>query len=139
MAKTVYLVTHGEYSDYKVHGVYSTRRKAAYAQKLFAADRIEAFELDAVPSIPRGFFHYGVTMKEDGTGKSVLIYNVEYYDPEEKWNPAPPDAVDFQMLARNEKQAVKIANERRVQLIANNLFVTDWDDKRWLRYERSIK
>lgn len=42
----VYIVSAGDYSDYKIYGIYSTKEKAEYAKKLFDADEIEEWDID---------------------------------------------------------------------------------------------
>ena len=63
----VYLVTDGDYSDYRVLGVYSSMEKAEHAKLLYAADNdVEEYELDAVPESPPGLLAYVVIMELSG-------------------------------------------------------------------------
>lgn len=129
--KTIYLVTHGDYSDYGVLGVFSSKAKAELAQKLWAADSIAEFELDEMPKHPRGKFWYCVTMDAAGnTGYGgVKIENATGAHNKEYEPYGSDDLICFYMWAKDGTHAVKIANERRAQLIALNLWKesADWD------------
>jgi hypothetical protein len=62
----VYLLTEGEYSDYHIHGIFSTRAAAA---EVAAGDpdlEIEPYELDALVEHRYGPVWRAVIYKEDG-------------------------------------------------------------------------
>lgn len=126
--KTIYVVTAGCYSDYHIEGVFDDR---ALAEKFLAiiADEdkeIEEWELNGlqeeVANHPR-LRPYFVRMKYDG---SV----VEAYHDELSRSSARSgeDGLDIRnnmfcnVFAENEEHAVKIANERRTQRIAEGLW-----------------
>lgn len=134
----LYVVTEGDYSDYHICGIYSTPEKAERARALYHADSIEEWEQDAMPDAPEGMTYFAVAMQRDGTTVYVRPRNADAREEEYDWCPTWPtrwvngklesiDAVEFTMFARDEQHAVKIANERRAQLIAENLWCTDWE------------
>lgn len=129
---TIYAVTDGDYSDYRILGLYSTIEKAERAKKLFAAHNdIDEWSVDKEPDgVPAGMFRYSVRMYKDGRVESANIESAEYM-PSREWAPYGDDqTVHFDMWATDEKHAIKIANERRLRLIAESTWTTDWDEWR---------
>lgn len=142
----MYVLTAGEYSDYRIKGVYSTREKAESVKvHVEDANDIEEYELDVMLEVPDGHSLFSINMKEDGT----------VFDPWGRNNISPglPDGVEilpveklfylkfdgssdavyyayqprtayrcFYVIAKDSTHAIKIANERRAQLIALNQF-----------------
>jgi hypothetical protein len=119
---TVYLVTKGEYSDYRVIGAFSSNDLAEKASEYFASENdIEEFELDSSVPNTNGYLLFSVCMAKDGEAMWIDREDCStshIWD----WRPWAARGVSFTMWATDEKHAVKIANERRVQLIAANLF-----------------
>ena len=131
MAK-VYMVTDGWYSDYRVLGIYSTKAKAERAKVLFNADNdVDPIELDATPEVPPGMLKWVVMMGLDGNSSGALREPCDYgrvrasiYVPF-----GSADAIMRAALwAKDEEHAVKIANEWRTRIVANNL----WTDGTYL-------
>lgn len=125
----LFQVDDGDYSDYHVCGIFSTREKAEHAKKFYQADRdISEIEVDALPPHPKGMFWHSVQMNREGNTFAVKIENGKYSHDRE-WAPYGDDeTVIFDMWARDEKHAVKIANERRVRLIADNEWTSNWEE-----------
>jgi hypothetical protein len=136
----VYLISDGEYSDYKVRCICSTLEKAEYAKKFYAA-YIGEYELDELPEHPQGMFLHEVVMDEGGnalssnriSGDNCLVVD-QYGVVKCEWEPWPRcklqsshRGVLFYMWAVDEKHAIKIANERRVMLIASCQWTTEWE------------
>lgn len=130
----VYLVTAGSYSDYCVLGVYSTPELAADAKLQFNTDNdVETFELDVVPDHPPGLFHYNVYMDRNGDTVTdgtrwfpAQVERVAVNSAYAEWCPyGDGRTVRFAVWATDAVHAVKIANERRVQLIASGEWTTD--------------
>jgi len=129
--KTVFLVTHGSYSDFRVLGAFTSLKKAVLAKKLWAADCIEQYEANAMPPRPKGMFLWNVEMDEHGNSEAREIISAESVLP--AWEVDINGVPVFRMWARTESGAVKIANARRQWLLANNLWTTDWD--KWCELE----
>lgn len=121
---TVYVVTRGAYSDFRIVGVVSTEAAArAYveARRTGSGDdhEYEAYELDALPAPPKGMQAYRVIMDREGN----LHPGASYYRsvcllgdaPQVYWRAWDRDERYFfaEVWARDEPHAIKIANERR--------------------------
>lgn len=123
--KKVYAVTAGSYSDYHIVGMYSNREHAEKYANAYTDCIIEEYDLDEpLPDlIDRGFVSYNVRMWKNGnsdvsksTGASVDSAKYCMYN----------NRLLVVCLAKSEEHAVKIANEIRSMLIANNKWVTDY-------------
>lgn len=125
--KIVYLVTSGTYSDYNVRGIYSTEEKAQEAKELFAADNyIEKIVIDEIPPHPEGMFLFSVRMDKDGECSKSEICDIGYQ--EVGWRPYGDGFnVLFHLFARDKEHAIKIANEKRIELLAMNKWETDFN------------
>jgi len=139
--KTVYILTEGDYSDYHIIGVYSTRELAQEAAdagfvrvSVYSDYDIEEHNLDE-NSPPFGMKCWRVRMLRNGD----TLGDVERGDIGGHGSMSDyiiltsrrklTDEAYFFMWARDEKHAVKIANERRAQLIANNNWVVGKETK----------
>lgn len=143
--KSVWVVEQGSYSDYGVLGVFSTREAAEMmaARINEAADRcdeeatVAEWPLDpGVDALRAGLWRFDIWMKEDGSADSVY--------PASDWKELPAEdpshglgnTFEMRILsvhpvptkerqlrarvwARDREHAIKIANERRVQLVAS--------------------
>jgi len=134
MAKA-YVLTEGEYSDYHIIGVYSTRENAEAIKKWLLAGEsensyfaslvdIEEYELDpCLDAIRQGLTAYQVHMKWDGDTEGVYSAD-DCYSREEVLGVelmAYPWGIRGKVFARDEQHAVKIVNEKRAQMIAQGL------------------
>ena len=126
MAK-VYMVTDGWYSDYRVLGIYSTKAKAEKAKVLFNADNeIDTIDLDVVPKTPRGMLKWVVEMDRNGNVNDVSRETCEYPSSSASvWKPFDSDVTYLRaaLWAKDEEHAVKVANEWRTRIVANNLWI----------------
>jgi hypothetical protein len=137
MGRIVFAVNSGSYSDYSVRALFSTREKAeAFMAAVPDGDYndIQEFELDppAADMLRRGYAVWYVTMLRDGTAEAVVrrdasLYAVTSVGDVVLWErtKAPaykgkgiPDALRIDVWAKDEKSAIKIANEKRAQFIA---------------------
>lgn len=137
--KKVYAVNSGTYSDYKVDAIFSTREKAKEYMEIISNDynEIETYEIDPdiVDKIKQGYFVWNVAILKDGTIETVSRTENESYEISNigvriwERTKAPAyrgtdikDMLLVTTLAKTEKQAIKIANEHRARMIANNEF-----------------
>lgn len=133
----IYIVTHGSYSDYGILGVFLDR---ALADE-FAAQRradVEVWPLGAL-DLPVGHRRYRVIMDEEGSteehgvdvistcGEDVDLSHAEgdTTGPHTKWG--TPERflytgtrAIYVTTDMGEQGAIKIANERRLRLVADN-------------------
>lgn len=136
MSTTVYVVTDGEYSDYHICGIYSTKELAECSKELHRADNIEQYKLDDFNKCPEGMVPWSVRIGANGEtqwdGESgVERESLTYFNFDDlgAWAPYGDGlAVCFHMFARDEAHAIKIANERRAQLIASGEWTTNWNE-----------
>lgn len=129
-AKTIYAVSQGCYSDYRVVALFSTEADA----KLFIErhpDRwadwndIETYDLDSgVEKMRKGFSYFMVQMKRDGATTNVQTQPTSIgAKPDEKFRESRGTVIDQQWFnwygwARDSVHAIKIANEHRTKLAA---------------------
>jgi hypothetical protein len=130
MSIKIYVITSGEYSDYNINCVFSTRQLAeAYVEKYSAEEmRIEEYELDTEQmrlNDPRK--NYRVRIYKNGDAEAQEGVMVDEDDDEEDdyfyqslWNDPINLYLQFVCLADSKEHAIKIANEKRIQHIANN-------------------
>lgn len=130
---TIYILTTGEYSDYRIVGAFSSLKQAAHAAELYpSANPTEEYEIDYIPDYPPDCKLYRVDMDVDGnTYCENRSYQVEpegfYLDLSKKslgdlsrmwrgcrWYPARV----FAIWATDKDEAVKIVNERRIAMLA---------------------
>jgi hypothetical protein len=140
--KTIYAVSSGSYSDYRIDALFSSKK---LAEDFMATvkdndyNNIEEYQL-APPTadlIRRGYSVWRVHMLKDGTTEHVeRTDNEKYYiigaGGHAIWErtKAPaykgkgiPDILTSTVWAKTEKQAIKIVNEKRVQMIADGKFI----------------
>lgn len=120
----VYVVTEGEYSDYRVNSIFSTIEKALEYSKMFGMNDPIELELDEQNCLLEkysGLIFYSVNIEINGNSLSVYPTTLNSNRPPRVFkNEYSPDILNVHCWAKDEKHAVKIANEKRIQLIANN-------------------
>lgn len=125
MGKTIYVVTAGVYSDYSIYGVYDDQEVAQKISDAISADwaeaRVEEYELNEyADKVKQGLSMYAVQMDVDGNALSIekLAYTDETFVNEARREGAT--VLFARVYAKSEEHAIKIVNERRLQLIASN-------------------
>jgi len=133
----IYKLEDGEYSDYRVIGIFTTKENAKKVQKIVGGEIVEDKTDPDIYQINKGLFRYRVAMLRDGTTKSIELNDLqrEVGSPEKisiirrskYWPPGMPDDIlmpadilNAIIWAKDEQHAIKIVNEKRIQLIANN-------------------
>lgn len=119
---TIYIVTQGEYEDYHICAVFSTRELAQqyidnFATPMHAPYEIEKYVMDDMEAVKRGK-PYDVEMGRDGT-----VISVEHMDRKVYMSPrirGGCGVVEWQGYAKDEQHAIKICNEYRINQIALN-------------------
>lgn len=138
----VYAIENGEYSDYHIVGVFSTRENAEYAcQHLRDGGQVVEWELDPhIDDLHAGYVPFLVQMLKDGTverteqkeRESFTFSNEDIFGVKGIWrrteapayrgDPNVQDCLLLHIWAKDLQHAIKICNEKRAQLIANG----DW-------------
>ena len=141
--KMIYAVSEGSYSDYRVSAIFSTKEKAQEfidtMKKQSDSDYdeyndIEEYQLDppVADLLGRGYSVYHVLMLRNGDVERVErtdngSYDISSAGQSHIWERTKAsayrgknveDALDMKVWAKDEKAAVKIVNEKRVQMIA---------------------
>ena len=121
---TIYLLSEGTYSDYRVLGVYTTREKAEAAAVAFGTTKnddmaIEEYSLDAAPQMPEGLLPWKAIMYHDGRAS---VWRVSAQDFKEEiglyTGGFDDDHVWVTLWARDADHAIKVASEKRRVLLA---------------------
>jgi len=127
MSNIIYVVTSGDYSDYHIDGVFDDPALAELIKNALNNARIEPWELNMMHSkITQGYKFFRVFMDTKGNTPEVGLEKLcrEAYNKDVRFlGFGNITHWIFYVWAKDEKHAVKIANERRVQLIAFN----QWD------------
>jgi len=131
----VFMVTSGRYSDYTVEGIFSTIDKAkAYMDyesrntRYSKYNDIVEIEVDNVYnfSIRDGYKCYYGNMDEDGNIDDHGITSFSITDPtdnhmfENSYRIEYDKSMTFEIKTVSEEHAIKIANDKRAELIASN-------------------
>ncbi len=138
-SKKIYAIEQGEYSDYRVVGVYSTKEGAdAVCAALNNPDpysdaAVVEWKMDkAVDVIKKGYKPFHIWMMKDGTVERADVTSLDSSNIDEDsyvWRrsqvkygaqASKPDILNATVIARDQKHAIKIVNERRIQLLALN-------------------
>lgn len=119
----IYIVTQGDYSDCRNIGVFTSREKAEAA----GGDSIEEWLLDNVQGAPGHYDYFFIVMDRNGNVRSsrttVPFGLQEDPSPVRQWpsgNNPDIGCWEFHAWATDMTHAIKIVNEQRVQLIAEN-------------------
>jgi hypothetical protein len=137
--RTIFVVEQGSYSDYGVVGVYTTKENAdAIAAKINESDpydeaTVAEWPLDpGIDALRSGLDKFSVLMLRDGAVEEVRKlddgWTFDISGGAHIWRRTQaraykgrgiPDCLSATVWAKDEKHAVKIANERRAEMIAS--------------------
>lgn len=134
----VWVVEQGEYSDYRVVGVFSSRENAQLVADAINGERVacdatvaEWLMDPAVADLNAGRRPFVVHMLRDGTVERCEAWQITGYELAGKfdiWRRSEalayagtdkPDCLSATVWATDAEHAVKIVNEKRVQMIAS--------------------
>ena len=119
----VWVIEDGEYSGYRVVGVYSSRENAKKALATFDSGSIARWPLNPnIDEINQGMSRWRVFMRGDGTVEAVDISKSSHesidYVAKTGHSSRPFPFISSTVWATDETHAVKIVNEKRAQAIA---------------------
>lgn len=128
--KTLYMLSCGSYSDYRVVGIFSTPEKWAEAEKLYGdTNEMDEIQLDEMPYHPPGLYAWSVHMNAHGDteqlGREVAALehdSSEHFIPGVWFSPYGRGYGYFYVWAEDAEHAVKVVNEWRTRIIALNLW-----------------
>jgi hypothetical protein len=124
--KYTYIVTSGEYSDYRINAVFDTKQLAekyisSFKSSGYDSPEIEVHNLNPYKEeITKGYFAFFVRMTKEGECKDVHISTSSYGFDNPNAGFDVNDNMYVHVFAKDEKHAIKITNEKRTQLIALN-------------------
>lgn len=135
--KTVYAVNAGSYSGYHIAALFSSKQLAIEYMVAVGGvyNEVEEFELDPQTAnlIKRGYSVWTTHMLRDGTLEHAQSRDADSYSVRDigfriwRRSKAPAyigkgieDCLVSLTFAKSKEQAVKIANEQRIQTLANN-------------------
>lgn len=124
---TIYVVTSGDYSDYQIHGVFSTAAKAQAfidheREQMWGAAEIEQWTLDEYcDPVERGLRCYYVSFLNirQSAAQASLSPAQSPFESVNKPDRTGVRSYVTYLWAQDEAAALKIANERRIQYLLN--------------------
>jgi hypothetical protein len=130
---TVWAIEQGEYSDYRVVGVFSTEANARLVAEAIGSDAtVSEWSIDpVVDDLNAGRSPYLVNMLKDGSVERCEKWTISGYELAGtmriwKRSEAPayvgkniPDCLHGTVWASDTMHAIKIVNEKRAQMIAS--------------------
>ena len=123
--KKVYIVTHGEYSSYRIDAVFDKRELAEEYIRLHDAyyyNPVEEWELNPpYPRLKDGWSCYRVELCGDTTDvvEQKSPYDCVGYELKEEWYYYKDKVWQFNLFAKSKEHAAKIASEKKAMLIAS--------------------
>jgi len=130
--KIAYVVTQGSYSDYSIRGVFDNKELAEQFIAAFSeAQRYDAMEIEEWGLNPfkvelgKGYKPYFVRMDREGNSSEARISGSAYeYEGELEYGFDVNKNMYNHCFAKGSEHAIKITNERRVQLIADGKWLS---------------
>ncbi len=133
---TVWVIEQGTYSDYRVVGVYNSKEKADRVAEWMNKDAYDEASVSEWPLNPAavelnaGMQQFSVRMLRNGDVEMVQLYESRYATANDHgiWRRSEArayhgknaeDCLSSTVWATDEKHAVKIVNERRIQMLAS--------------------
>jgi hypothetical protein len=125
----IYIVTTGEYSDYRICGVFTEKKLAKKFIDLFKKDGYNNFnDIEKYPINPfkfelqEGYKPYFVRMDKEGNSSecNVSEYSYGFMPGDNNIGFDIKNNIYCHVYAKDKNHALKIVNEKRGQLIANN-------------------
>jgi hypothetical protein len=127
MKEIIYIVTNGSYSDYRIVAVYDNNEMAQQHANSLPDAQVEEYEINQfADKLKQGLFAFEITMQKDGT---VIYVHKKGFELDD-WDNTPSIycrdgdcQLSYPCYAKSEEHATKIANEKRLQLIAADKWI----------------
>ena len=123
--KKVYIVTHGDYSSYRIDAVFDKLELAEEYIRLhdeYYYNPVEEWELNPpYPRLREGWGFYKVEMCGNTTDviEQKNPYDYDGYELKKEWYYYKDKVWIFNLYAKSEEHAAKIASEKKAMLIAS--------------------
>ena len=130
--KKIYIVTEGEWSDYHICAPFSKEKDAILFTKKFK-NKHTAFNIEEWIVDNENFKKYDIyfiRMKKNGDVDECELENRDYNyrcTMEKRISFDVSGNMFVSVFAKNEKHAIKIVNEKRIQILAEN----NWGKPQW--------
>lgn len=128
--KKMYLCSQGDYSDYSIYGVFDDAGLANAFAKTFDCE-VEEWALNPYEQeVRNGYKPFLIYMSRDGKSNCHECNDAYPFDEPDLWKRisfARKGDLYLHCLAKNEKHAVKIANEQRTKVIALGMWPEEKD------------
>lgn len=122
MNNKIYIVTDGEYSDYKIMAVYTKKKLAEKYVELWGG-RVEEHDLNPYEKeIKEGDSLYQVCMGRDGNVSYVNKFLPTTNDQREIYFSYQDNYMVYELITNSKEKAIKAANEKRVFILTENLW-----------------
>lgn len=128
----VFVVTTGEYSDYSISAIFTDRDLAVdyinsfTSQNWYSFNDIEVYKLNPYKfELQNGYKPFTVLMDIEGKTLKCSVSEVSNewnHNNEKLYRINPNNEMYSYVYAKDQKHAIKITNERRIQLIALNIW-----------------
>jgi hypothetical protein len=123
-----YAVSSGEYSDYGVIAIFTSKEKAVEFLGFYPPDDetfLEEFPLDEMPEYPAGCVAWRVNIARDGRCECEQVSPDRVSDGKLFPHYMDDGRMSTFLWARDAQHAAKIANEKRAQAVAAGTWETD--------------
>lgn len=128
LLQAVFLVTRGDYSDYRVCAVFTEKALAEKYINSFKGNPYEAFRIENYALNPYGYelkndykpFFLRMTKEGNCTEINIKDSSYGFEDEDTGMGFDINKNMYISIFAKDETHAIKIANKKRVQLIAEN-------------------
>ena len=120
--ENIYVVTEGSYSDYRICGVFDSKELAEKFTKSFGKDymKIEEYTLNPFSKeVNENFKPFFVRMTSEGECVDIGL-EVNFGCLDSKYGFDNNKNLYYSVFAKDEKHAIKIVNEKRIQILASN-------------------
>lgn len=112
MTNTIYVLTEGDYSDYHIIGVYSTKELAEKAKFVYPNSEIEEYSLDNVSQYPPGMRAWFVNIENGKLNYTGQINPDTGVPSEHSYDYGENDSYNVYCWATDEEHAQKIALDK---------------------------
>jgi len=131
--KNIYLVSEGSYSDYSISAVFDSEELAErYIQLYCKGGAIETYKIN--PNKREMILGYSIYyLQMDKEGNTIKIENRDNYTeelPKYWYYVNNKEKINFMCFAKSKEHAVKIANEHRTRILANNEWGLNWHERK---------
>jgi hypothetical protein len=126
MPKGVFVVVDGEYSDYHIVGIFSTRQLAKDHVKMYGGyAEVWRLDDDTIYNGRKGLAEFNVWMDRVGQVYGSPSGSIPSENTKYPYISFYQDQLWLRTLAKDTEHAVKIANEVRAQILAANVWGID--------------